>query len=60
MIGLCTNTTLATAGSHDLRVEKVLEPEPGATYPVCLKGSGEFDPERFDVEDVNAALASLV
>jgi hypothetical protein len=81
---------------HDLLVEKVLEPEPGATYPVCLKGrracppedvggiwgyaeflqilgdpdhpeyeerlewiGGEFDPEEFDVEDVNAALASL-
>jgi hypothetical protein len=82
---------------HDLRVEKVLEPEPGATYPVCLKGKracppedvggvwgyadlleilsdpddpeyeerlewvgGEFDPERFDADDVNAALASRV
>jgi Plasmid pRiA4b ORF-3-like protein len=81
---------------HDLLVEKVLEPEPGATYPVCLKGrrarppedvggiwgyaeflqilsdpdhpeyeerlewiGGEFDPEEFDAEDVNAALASL-
>jgi hypothetical protein len=81
---------------HDLIVEKVLEPDPGATYPVCLKGrracppedvggiwgyaefleilsdpdhpeyeerlewvGGEFDPEEFDVEDVNAALASL-
>ncbi len=81
---------------HDLLVEKVLEPEPGATYPVCLKGrracppedvggiwgyaeflqilsdpdhpeyeerlewiGGEFNPEEFDVEDVNAALASL-
>ncbi len=81
---------------HDLLVEKVLEPEPGATYPVCLKGrracppedvggiwgyaeflqiltdpdhpeyeerlewiGGEFDPEEFDVEDVNAALAGL-
>ena len=80
---------------HDLLVEKVLEPEPSATYPVCLKGrracppedvggiwgyaeflqiltdpdhpeyeerlewiGGEFDPEEFDVEDVNAALAS--
>jgi hypothetical protein len=74
----------------------LLEPEPGATYPVWLKGrracppedvggiwgyaeflqiladpdhpeyeerlewiGGEFDPEEFDVEDVNAALASL-
>ena len=82
---------------HDLLVEKVLEPEPGATYPVCVTGrracppedvggiwgyaellqilsdpdhpeyeerlewvGGEFDPERFDAEDVNAALASLV
>ena len=81
---------------HDLVVEKLLEPEPGATYPVCLKGrracppedvggiwgyaefleilsdpdhpeyeerlewvGGEFDPEEFDAEDVNAALASL-
>jgi hypothetical protein len=81
---------------HDLLIEKVLEPEPGATYPVCIKGrracppedvggiwgyaefleilsdpdhpeyeerlewvGGEFDPEEFDVEDVNAAFASL-
>ena len=81
---------------HDLLVEKVLELEPGATYPVCIKRrracppedvggiwgyaefleilsdpdhpeyeerlewvGGEFDPEEFDVEDVNAAFASL-
>jgi hypothetical protein len=30
---------------HDLLVEKVLEPEPGATYPVCLKGRRACPPE---------------
>jgi hypothetical protein len=77
---------------HYLEVEKVLEPEPGQRYPVCLEGEratppedvggiwgyeayveamadpehpeheewlewrGEFDPEAFDVDEVNAAL----
>lgn len=78
---------------HDLRVEKVLPPEPGVRYPRCLKGKracppedvggvwgydsfleaiqdpdhpehdimlewigGEFDPEVFDLDEINAAL----
>ena len=80
---------------HGLAVEKVLEPEPGQRYPVCLEGEratppedvggiwgyeeyveamvdpdhpeheewlewrGEFDPEDFDVDEVNAALREL-
>jgi hypothetical protein len=81
---------------HDLLIEKVLEPQPGADYPVCLTGrracppedvggiwgyadflramrdpsdpehddlvewiGGAFDPEAFDVADVNAALSGL-
>lgn len=81
---------------HDLLVEKILEPEPGAKYPRCLTGKracppedvggiwgyaefleaihdpanpehdellewigGEFDPEAFDLDDVNIALAHL-
>lgn len=80
---------------HVLEVEKVLEPEPGQRYPVCLEGRratppedvggvwgyeeyveaitdldhpeheeylewrGEFDPEAFDVDEVNAALRKL-
>jgi hypothetical protein len=81
---------------HDVRIEKVLEPKPEASYPVCLTGrracppddvggiwgyadflrsisdpgdpehdellewvGGEFDPEAFDLADVNAALAGL-
>jgi hypothetical protein len=30
---------------HDLVVEKVLEPEPGARYPVCVKGRRACPPE---------------
>ena len=78
---------------HQVLVEKVLPPEPGQRYPVCIKGrracppedvggvwgyeefleairdpdhpehedylewiGGEFDPEEFDLDDVNAAL----
>jgi len=80
---------------HELKVEKVLEPEAGQAYPVCLEGEratppedvggiwgyeeyveamtdpdhpehedwlewrGEFDPEAFDVDEVNAALREL-
>ncbi len=80
---------------HLLKVEKVLEPEPGRRYPVCIDGQraappedvggiwgyeqyvevmvdpdhpdyeehlewrGEFDPEAFDLEEVNAALREL-
>jgi hypothetical protein len=80
---------------HILEVEKVLEPEPGQRYPVCVKGKratppedvggipgyeqyqeamadpdhprherylewrGEFDPEAFDLEEINAALREL-
>ena len=80
---------------HYLKVEKVLEPEPGQRYPVCLEGEratppedvggiwgyeeyveamvdpdhpeheewlewrGEFDPEGFDVDEVNATLREL-
>jgi hypothetical protein len=78
---------------HVLLVEKVLEPEPGQQYPVCIKGKrarppedvggiwgyeefleairdpdhsehdeylewvgGEFDPEAFNLDEINAAL----
>ncbi|MFW6136262.1 MAG: plasmid pRiA4b ORF-3 family protein [Chloroflexota bacterium] len=80
---------------HLLRVEKVLEPEPGRRYPVCIDGRraappedvggiwgyeeyaevmvnpddpeyeeylewrGEFDPEAFDLDEVNEALREL-
>ena len=81
---------------HDVLVEKLFEAEPGATYPVCVKGrracppedvggpwgyaelleilndphdaeyqervewvGGEFDPEQFDIENVNASLRRL-
>lgn len=80
---------------HVLEVEKVVAPEPGREYPVCLGGRratppedvggiwgfeeyleamadpdhsehemymewrGPFDPEAFDVDEVNAALADL-
>ena len=81
---------------HELLVEKMLQPEPGATYPACLKGrracppedvggiwgyadflrilsdpddpqheeylelvGGEFDPDKFDAGEVNAALERL-
>jgi len=30
---------------HTLLVEKVLEPEPGQQYPVCIKGKGACPPE---------------
>lgn len=78
---------------HELLVEKILPPEPGVTYPRCLKGKGacppedvggvwgyysfleaiqdpnhpehedmldwiggEFDPEAFDLDEINQAL----
>jgi hypothetical protein len=77
---------------HDLKVEKIMEPEPGRRYPVCVEGEratppedvggiwgyeeyveamadpdhpeheewrewrGEFDPEVFDLDEVNSAL----
>ncbi|HEC34489.1 MAG TPA: plasmid pRiA4b ORF-3 family protein, partial [Chloroflexi bacterium] len=81
---------------HGLLVEKVLEPEPGQHYPVCIKGKRacppedvggiwgyasfleaiqnpdhpehedymewigqEFDPEAFDLDEINAALRTL-
>lgn len=81
---------------HQVRVEKILPPEPGRSYPVCIKGrracppedvggmwgyyhfleaiqdpdheehdeylewvGGAFDPEAFDLEEVNQALAAL-
>ena len=81
---------------HNLLVEKVLPPEPGQQYPVCIKGKracppedvggvwgyddfleaiqnpnhpehddylewigGEFDPEEFDLDEVNEALRGL-
>ncbi len=81
---------------HTLEVEKVVEPEPGQEYPLCLKGRraappedvggiwgyeqyleamenpdhpehemymewrGEFDPEAFDLDEVNAELRKRV
>ena len=79
---------------HTVEVQKILEPEPGVEYPVCLGGKkacppedcggiwgyyelldaiadpkhdrhdelrewlgGEFDPDAFDLEEVNAVLA---
>lgn len=81
---------------HNLLVEKILAPEPGQHYPVCIKGKracppedvggiwgyadfleairtpdhpehedmlewvgGEFDPEAFDLHEVNEALRAL-
>jgi hypothetical protein len=81
---------------HQVLVEKILSPEPGQDYPVCIRGrrarppedvggiggyyhfleavqdpdheehdeylewvGGEFDPEAFDLEEVNQALAAL-
>jgi hypothetical protein len=78
---------------HELLVEKILPPEPGVHYPICLKGKracppedvggvwgydsfleaigdpnhpehddmqewigGEFDPEAFDLDEINEAL----
>jgi hypothetical protein len=81
---------------HTLDVEKVMQPEPGQEYPVCLKGRratppedvggiwgyeryleamenpdhpehemymgwrGEFEPEAFDLDEVNAELRKRV
>jgi len=79
---------------HTIEVQKIVEPEPGTKYPVCLAGKkacppedcggvwgyyrlletianpkhedhedmlewlgGEFDPDAFDLEEVNAILA---
>ena len=81
---------------HQVLVEKILPPEPGQVYPVCIKGrrarppedvggmwgyydfleaigdpeheehdsylewvGGEFDPEAFDLEEINQALGAL-
>lgn len=81
---------------HAVVVEKILPPEPGVTYPICLKGvraappedvggvwgyedflaavrdptneehehmlewaGGAWDPERFDLEKVNASLRHM-
>ncbi|MGC9333737.1 MAG: plasmid pRiA4b ORF-3 family protein [Anaerolineae bacterium] len=81
---------------HQVLVEKILPPEPGQVYPVCIQGrrarppedvggmwgyyhfleaiqdpdheehdeylewvGGAFDPEAFDLEEVNQALAGL-
>jgi hypothetical protein len=81
---------------HQVLVEKVLTPEPGQSYPVCIKGrracppedvggmwgyyafleairdpeheehesymewiGGEFDPEAFELDEVNEALSDL-
>jgi hypothetical protein len=81
---------------HELLVEKILSPEKGARYPVCIKGrragppedvggvwgydefleairdpdhpehedylewiGGEFDPEAFDLDEINDALSHL-
>ncbi len=81
---------------HMLVVEKILPPEPGQQYPVCVKGKrvcppedvggiwgyagfleaihdpnhpehedymewigGEFDPEAFDLEEINEALRGM-
>lgn len=81
---------------HQLLLEKILEPEEGVSYPVCIKGKracppedcggipgyyhlleivdnpeheeyemfiewlgGEFDPEEFDLEEVNQALREM-
>jgi hypothetical protein len=81
---------------HELLVEKIVPPEKGVRYPVCIKGkracppedvggvwgyaefleairdpehaehedyvewiNGEFDPEAFDLDEINAALSHL-
>lgn len=82
--------------NHEILLEDRLEPEPGKSYPVCIKGrracppedcggpwgyadllealknpdhpehedmlewvDGEFNPEAFDLDETNAALAQL-
>ncbi len=78
---------------HDLEIEKVMPPEPGTQYPICLAGEracppedcggpwgyehmlevlndpeheemrewvgDEFDPERFEVDEVNGQLKGV-
>ncbi len=81
---------------HQVLLEKILSPEPGQVYPLCIKGrrarppedvggmwgyyhflkaiadpeheehdeylewvGGEFDPETFDLEEINQALRAL-
>jgi hypothetical protein len=82
---------------HEVLVEKILPPEPGVKYPVCIKGKracppedvggiwgyeefleamsdpnhdehdrfiawwgGEFDPEEFDIEEINQVLGKVI
>lgn len=51
---------------HEIKLERVLDAEPGATYPVCVAGAGAVPVEdsrhrtiKFDQEDINRRLAEL-
>lgn len=51
---------------HEIRLERVLDAEPGVTYPVCVAGAGAVPVEdsrhrtiKFDQEDINRRLAGL-
>lgn len=57
---------------HDITLEKVLDLEVGATYPICVTGRGDFpvecwtdedddqEPLPFDKDKVNSRLAQLL
>ncbi|MCP2246358.1 plasmid pRiA4b ORF-3 family protein [Lentzea aerocolonigenes] len=51
---------------HEIKLERVLDAEPGVTYPVCVAGAGAVPVEdsrhrtiKFDQEDINRRLAGL-
>lgn len=51
---------------HEIKLERVLDAEPGVTYPVCVAGAGDVPVEdsrhrtiKFDQEDINRRLAGL-
>ncbi|MFC3896483.1 plasmid pRiA4b ORF-3 family protein [Lentzea rhizosphaerae] len=51
---------------HEIKLERVLDAEPGMTYPVCVAGAGAVPVEdsrhrtiKFDQEDINQRLAGL-
>lgn len=51
---------------HEIKLERVLDAEPGVAYPVCVAGAGAVPVEdnrrrtiKFDQEDVNRRLAGL-
>lgn len=51
---------------HEIKLERVLDAEPGVTCPVCVAGAGDVPVEdsghrtiKFDQEDINRRLAGL-